>query len=204
MPEIKSAPPVPVLGFLTSVPVATLAALLFGAIETASIGLLPVYALRAGFSPETGALFVTLFALGNIIFQFPVGFVSDQMDRSKLLLFLAIVSLCGAVALAFAGTSHFLLFCVLLVIWGGIVGSLYAVGLAHLGSRYSGPELGKRQCGLRHALLARDAHRAADRRRWHGSHLSEWFFLLHRGAAHGLSRSGLRAVAGAGTPGKEC
>jgi MFS family permease len=29
----------------------------------------------------------------------------------------------------------------LLVIWGGIVGSLYAVGLAHLGSRYSGPDL---------------------------------------------------------------
>ena len=141
VPEIKNAPPVPVLGFLSSVPIATLAGLLHGAIETASLGLLPVYALRAGLSPETGALFVTLFALGNVIFQFPMGFASDMMDRNKLLLSLAILGLCGAVTLALAGPSHFLLFCGLLVIWGGIVGSLYAVGLAHLGSRYSGPDL---------------------------------------------------------------
>jgi MFS family permease len=141
LPEIKSAPPVSVLSFLTSVPVATLAGLLYGGIETASLGLLPVYALRAGLSPETGALFVTLFALGNVIFQFPIGFASDRMDRRKLLLSLAIFSFCGALALAFAGPSHFFLFCSLLVVWGGIVGSLYAVGLAHLGSRYSGPDL---------------------------------------------------------------
>jgi MFS family permease len=140
-PEIKSGPPVPVPGFLTSVPVATLAGLLYGAIETASLGLLPVYALRAGLSPETGALFVTLFALGNVIFQFPVGIVSDQMDRRKLLLSLAVLGLFGAIALALAGPSHFPLFCVLLVVWGGIVGSLYAVGLAHLGSRFSGLDL---------------------------------------------------------------
>lgn len=142
VPEVAlSAPPVPVLGFLASIPVATLAGLLYGAIETATLGLLPVYALRSRLSPETGAFFVTLFALGNVIFQFPVGMVSDQMDRSKLLLSLAMLGLCGAIFLAVAGPSHFPLFCVLLVIWGGIVGSLYAVGLAHLGSRYSGPDL---------------------------------------------------------------
>jgi MFS family permease len=140
-PEIKSTPSVPVLGFLTSLPVATLAGLLHGAIETASLGLLPVYALRAGLSPETGALFVTLFALGNILFQLPFGFVSDQMDRGKLLLSLAVFGLCGAIALALAGPSNLVLFCGLLVIWGGGIGSLYAVGLAHLGSRYSGPDL---------------------------------------------------------------
>ncbi|HEV7910098.1 MAG TPA: MFS transporter [Methylocella sp.] len=140
-PELKSTPSVTVLGFLTSLPVATLAGLLHGAIETASLGLLPVYALRAGFSPKTGALFVTLFALGNILFQLPIGFVSDQMDRGKLLLLLAVICLCGAIALALAGPSQFALFCGLLVIWGGGIGSLYAVGLAHLGSRYSGPDL---------------------------------------------------------------
>jgi MFS family permease len=140
-PEIKSAPRIPVLGFLTSLPAATLAGLLHGAIETASLGLLPVYALRAGLSPETGALFVTLFALGNILFQLPIGFVSDQMNRGKLLLLLAVFGLWGAIALGLAGPSHFVLFCGQLVIWGGGVGSLYAVGLSHLGSRYSGPDL---------------------------------------------------------------
>jgi MFS family permease len=140
-PEIRSAPRLPLLGFLTSLPVATLAGSLHGAIETASLGLLPVYALRGGLSPETGALFVTLFALGNILFQLPIGFVSDQMNRGKLLLSLGVFGLCGAIALALAGPSRLVLFCGLLVIWGGSVGSLYAVGLAHLGSRYCGPDL---------------------------------------------------------------
>lgn len=140
-PEIKAAPPVPVLVFLAGAPVATLAGLMHGAIETASMGLLPVYALQAGLSSETGALLVTLFALGNVAFQLPVGYVSDRMDRAKLLFALAVVGFCGAVALAFAASVSFPAFCVLLAVWGGIVGSLYAVGLAHLGSRYRGAEL---------------------------------------------------------------
>jgi len=140
-PEIESAPSVPVLGFLTSLPAAALAGMLHGAIETASLGLLPVYALRAGLSPETGALFVSLFALGNILFQLPIGFVSDHTDRGKLLLSLGVFGLCGAIALAVTGPSRLVLFCFLLVVWGGGVGSLYAVGLAHLGSYYSGPDL---------------------------------------------------------------
>jgi MFS family permease len=140
-PVIKSVPNAGLLAILTCVPLATIAALLHGAIETASLGLLPVYALRAGDSPQTGALLVSLFALGNVVFQLPIGFVSDHMARGKLLVFLASISLCGAVAMATAGPERFLLFCFLLVIWGGVVGSLYAVGLAHLGSRYSGADL---------------------------------------------------------------
>ena len=90
MPEIKSAPPVPVLGFLTSCSrrhPCRIAAMARSKRQVSAF--LPVYALRAGLSPETGALFVTLFALGNVIFQFPVGIASDQMDRRKLLLSLA-------------------------------------------------------------------------------------------------------------------
>jgi len=77
--------------------------------RAASLGLLPSYAFALGLA-GTGALFVTLFALAMFIFQFPVGFASDQMDRSKLLLSLANSGLCGAIALAVTGTSHFPLF----------------------------------------------------------------------------------------------
>ena len=126
---------------LASVPLAAFAGLLHGAIETASLGLLPIYALRAGQNPETGALLVSLFALGNVVFQLPIGFISDHMGRGRLLLFLAYLGLFGAIALAVAGPEQFLFFCCLLVIWGGAVGSLYAVRLAHLGSRYSGADL---------------------------------------------------------------
>ncbi|MGB6326188.1 MAG: hypothetical protein WBG11_10565 [Methylocella sp.] len=54
---------------------------------------------------------------------------------------MGVFGLCGAIALAVAGPARLVLFCCLLVIWGGGGGRLYAVGLAHLGSRYGGPDL---------------------------------------------------------------
>ena len=105
--------------------------------------LLPVYALRAGESPTTGALLVTLFALGNVVFQLPIGFASDRIERDKLLFWLALLGLCGAIALAFAKALLALRSVLRPARHMGRreLGSLYAVGLAHLGSRYSGPDL---------------------------------------------------------------
>ncbi len=141
IPDMESAPKLPALAILTGVPAAAFAGLLHGAIESASLGLLPIYAVRAGESPETGAFFVALFSLGNVVFQIPIGFASDRMERGRILGWLAALSLSGAAALAFAGPARFVLFCFLLVLWGGIAGSLYAVGLAYLGARYAGADL---------------------------------------------------------------
>jgi MFS family permease len=140
-PDFECVPKTGFLVILKGMPLAAFAGLLHGAVETASLGLLPIYALRAGENLETGALLVSLFSLGNVLFQLPIGFVSDHMGRGRLLVFLASLSLCGAIALAVAGPGRFLFFCCLLVIWGGVVGSLYAVGLAYLGSRYRDAEL---------------------------------------------------------------
>ncbi|ACK52725.1 major facilitator superfamily MFS_1 [Methylocella silvestris BL2] len=140
-PAIETHSATPVLAFLLVAPVATLAGLLHGAIETASMGLLPVFALRSGLGAETGAWFVTLFALGNVAFQFPVGFLADMIERRRLLMMIALVSLIGAIALSALEPSASLLFGALLLIWGGVAGSFYAVALGYLGARYKGPEL---------------------------------------------------------------
>jgi MFS family permease len=140
-PEITTAPSIPVFAFLLAAPVATLAGLLHGAIETASMGLLPVYALRAGLTAQTGALLVTLFALGNVVFQLPIGYISDLIDRRSLLIWIAVLGLFGALALPFAQPGGVGLFGAMLLVWGGIVGSFYAVALGYLGSRYRGADL---------------------------------------------------------------
>ncbi|WP_158806854.1 MFS transporter [Beijerinckia sp. L45] len=127
--------------FLKEAPVATLAGLLHGAIEVAGIGLLPVYALRAGASAEQGALFASIFVLGAGAMQVPLGLLSDRLDRRKLLLVIAGLGLVGALFLAVVGLSSLILFEVVLLLWGGTVGGLYPVGLAHLGARYRDGEL---------------------------------------------------------------
>lgn len=140
-PVLERQPQTSTVSFLAIAPVATLAALIYGAIETAAMGLLPVYALRNGMDAETGAILVSLFALGNVIFPIPIGMLSDRLDRRRLLRAVAAAGFLGALLLPWAAGMPFAVFASLLVVWGGVVGSLYAVGLAHLGARYQAAEL---------------------------------------------------------------
>jgi MFS family permease len=142
-PAIKEAPRASVFGFLLAAPIAALAGLLHGAIETAGMGLLPVYALRADLPAETGAFFVSLFAFGNVLFQLPIGYVSDHVNRGAMLLAITVFGLCGAILLGLGGVRPFVVFCGLLLVWGGVVGSFYAVALAQLGDRFKGGDLAR-------------------------------------------------------------
>ena len=130
----------PAWAMIGRAPLVMLASLLFGALETGAMGLLPVHALRNGYDAATGALFVSFVAFGNVAFQLPLGLLSDRVDRLKLILAVAVFGLAGAL-LATMLTPHYAIFCALLFVWGGIVGGLYMVGLAMLGARYTGADL---------------------------------------------------------------
>ena len=140
-PRLETRSATSVLAFLREAPAPTLAALLHGAIEVAGLGLLPVYALRSGLSAGQGALFASLFILGNSALQLPLGALADRMDRRALLVLLAAAGGAGAIALAWIGTTWPLAFEAVLLVWGGIVGALYPVGLGLLGTLYRGADL---------------------------------------------------------------
>lgn len=139
-PRMDKAASAPFLSFLVVAPAATLAALVFGAIETSSFGLLPVYGLRLGFSAAEAAGLLVAMAAGSVLFQVPLGMLSDRMDRRLLLFACALLAGLCAALLPLLGASvigaYILLFC-----FGAIVGGLYPVGLAHLGSRFRGADL---------------------------------------------------------------
>lgn len=139
-PTIEGKPRIGVVGFLKGAPAATLAAFVFGAVETSAFALFPVYGTRIGLAKETAALMISALALGNVLFQIPLGLLSDRFDRRRLLILCAAIGLCGALLLPFAAADPLLLFAVLLL-WGGIVAGFYTVGLALLGARYAGAEL---------------------------------------------------------------
>jgi MFS family permease len=130
----------PLTRYMTAVPVATFAGLTFGAIETGSFALFPAYGIRNGLSETTAALLISVFTAGNIVSQVPLGWLSDQADRRKVLLLCALAGVAGAAAMPFA-LFDMRVFYTVLFIWGGFVGGLYTVGLAHLGARYKGAEL---------------------------------------------------------------
>jgi MFS family permease len=140
-PELAGPANISVLHFLIMAPAAALAAIVYGGIENAAFTLLPIFALRSGLDVETSAGLVSLFALGNVAFQIPIGLLSDRTNRRMFLVAIAGFGACAAMILPFFAAAHFAAFCALLFVWSGIVGGLYAVGLAHLGARYRGAEL---------------------------------------------------------------
>lgn len=140
VPPIDRTPTPRLFSLIAVAPVATLAALMFGALETGMFNQLPLYGVRVGLSETQAALLVTIAALGNLLLQIPLGALSDRMDRRLLLLACTSIGVVGALAIPMlqAGT---LPFNALLFVWGGVIGAIYTVGLAHLGSRFPASEV---------------------------------------------------------------
>lgn len=113
-------------------PLAMFAAFAGGLGEQVAFSFLPVYAVGAGVPAETGALWLSVFVMGNIVLQWPIGWMADHFDRRAVLAGCALVSmvLVGVLPLVPA-TSLFVIGTVLL--WGGISFAIYPVGLALLG-----------------------------------------------------------------------
>lgn len=112
----------------------------FGAIETAAFAILPIYGLRNGFDAESAALLVSVLSLGNVALQMPLGWLADRMNKAALLIIIATAGVIGALAIPLVAGQN-LAFHALLFVWGGLLGGLYTVGLAHLASRFTGPDI---------------------------------------------------------------
>ena len=129
-----------VLSLLRIAPAATLAAFVFGAVETGLVNFLPLYGLRRGLGENEAALLLTIAELGNVGLQIPLGLISDRMDRRKLLLACGLVGLAGAVLIPFLAIDGLAMMATVFVMTG-IVAGLYTVGLTLLGARFDGAAL---------------------------------------------------------------
>lgn len=140
-PALGEEPEHHFLRYILLVPTATVASFVFGAVEAGGLSLFPIYATREGFTETQAALLLTVMGVGNMVFQIPLGMVSDRLgDRRPLLAAMAVIGLAGALCLPLLSVS-WVLMAVVLLFWGGSVSGLYTIGLAHLGSRLKGSDL---------------------------------------------------------------
>ena len=140
-PEIGAKGHHPLAAYVLAAPLAAAAGFASGAVETGAISMLPVLGLRLGMDAGSAALLVSAVAFGNIVTQMPIGLLSDRIDRRVLLALIAAGAIAASglmVSVARPGSG--LLFPVLMV-WGGLVGAFYTVGLAHLAARFKSADL---------------------------------------------------------------
>ncbi len=129
-----------VFSLMRIAPAATMAAFIFGAVETGLIGFLPLYGLRRGLDDGQAALLLTVAELGNVALQLPIGLLSDRVDRRRLLLACGTVGVVGAFLIPYLPIDGWSMWAAAFVTTG-IVAGLYTVGLALLGARFDGAAL---------------------------------------------------------------
>lgn len=114
----------------TSSPLACVGMFLLGGVFSAQFGMSAVFGAQIGLSLSQISLFVASFYIGAMIFQYPVGWVSDKMDRRLLILLISAASATGSASAYFAGGYFFaLVFAAFLV--GGLTNPLYSLLIAH-------------------------------------------------------------------------
>lgn len=102
----------------------------YGFLETALNGSFPVYALRLGISVDAVAIILPAFAIGSIIFQFPLGILSDKYGRRNVLL---VILLTGALCFFIAGvfpSPYVIGGCFFIA--GMAVGSTFTLGISYM------------------------------------------------------------------------
>ncbi|MBP1860917.1 MFS transporter [Rhizobium herbae] len=140
-PALDEKPELHFMRYVFLVPTATAAVFIFGAVESGGLSLFLIYGTRSGFTESQAALLLTVMGIGNVIFQIPLGMLSDRMkDRRNLLALMTVVGLIGALCLPLLQGNWWLM-AIVLLFWGGSVSGLYTVGLSHLGSRLTGADL---------------------------------------------------------------
>ncbi len=119
-------------------PVSVLACLLNGLVLTAFITVGPLFGARIGLSQSSIVLLMACVSFGGLLLQWPIGYLSDKVDR----LYTLIAVGAGTSGIAFAlvhvsGLTPFVLLALLFAVFGGLAESLYAVGVAHANDRAS-------------------------------------------------------------------
>ena len=111
-------------------PLACVGMFLLGGVFSAQFGMAPVYGTSAGLSVAQISSFVATFFVGAIILQYPIGWISDRMDRRVLIVILACIGAAGAcLGMVLGGTYVVLLAAGFIV--GGMSNPLYSLLLAH-------------------------------------------------------------------------
>lgn len=140
-PVLDEKPELHFMRYVFLVPTATAAVFIFGAVEAGGLSLFPIYATRTGSTESQAALLLTVMGIGNVVFQIPLGMLSDRLkDKRPLLTMMATVGLIGSLMLPYLA-GNWILMAGVLLFWGGSVSGLYTVGLSHLGSRLTGSDL---------------------------------------------------------------
>ncbi len=128
-----------ILGFAPRAPMLLAAVGTFAVFDAATLSLFPVYGIQNGLDLATSANILTAMILGNVLLQFPIGWLCDIFPHRLVLAGCALITAVTLVLLPAVIDSG--LKWPLLILMGTTGYGVYTVSLASLGNRFSGIDL---------------------------------------------------------------
>lgn len=107
---------------------------LVGVVQGGIIGFGAVYAAQALPNLEQVPLFLASFLVGSIIFQWPIGWLADRVDRRLVICGLSIISFIICILLLIMSEGSTLYFSAIFLL-GGAIMPLYSLVIAHANDR---------------------------------------------------------------------
>ena len=101
-PAFERTKPMSLVQLFRSSPLGCVGMFLLGGVFSAQFGMSAVFGSQIGLSLSKMSLFVAAFYIGAMIFQYPIGWMSDRMDRRLLILLISASSAGGSVFAYFA------------------------------------------------------------------------------------------------------
>jgi len=129
-PAFETTKPMSLKELFQNSPLGVVGMFMLGGVFSAQFGMSAVFATRAGLSLSELSLFIAAFYVGATVFQYPLGWMSDRMDRRVLIMFVAAIGAAGATLGFVAGDNYPLLLVAALFI-GGFSNPLYSMLIAH-------------------------------------------------------------------------
>jgi len=129
-PLLSSARSMPIKELISTSPLACFGILILGGIYATLYAMSPVYATERGLSISQTSYFITAIFLGAMVMQFPIGWLSDKVDRRILIILVTAVGALVAMASMYVG-NNFTLLLVSAVLLGGTANPLYSLLVAY-------------------------------------------------------------------------
>ncbi len=98
-------------------------------------GFTPIYAAGEGMARESVALLMFLMQLGMLGIQYPLGALSDFIDRRKVLVISCLLIAASACAAVFTSFELFIVAVLVFAIWSGSTETIYSISNAHANDR---------------------------------------------------------------------
>jgi MFS family permease len=146
-PAFETTKPLSFRRLYNASPLGCVGMFLLGGVFSAQFGMASVWGTRVGLSVADLTIFVSFIYVGGLVLQYPIGWLSDRMDRRRVVLWLAAF---GAVALMVPVVydAPFPVLVLIGAICGGVSNPLYSLLLAYVNDYLDTTDMAAASAGL--------------------------------------------------------